>query len=128
MAFNGYLIKIGSIIISSKFIALNSYKSTPNQMTDLDSYTDSNGLLHRNVLPHKSTKIEFNTPPLTLATKIELQSLLPTRVKLSLTYWNDEENVYKTGDFYIPDITFEVSHHTANNIWYNPVRIAFIEY
>ena len=128
MAFSGYMIKIGSNIFPSSFIAINSYKATPNQIIDLDSYRDSNGLLHRSTLPHKATKIEFNTPPLTLAQKIEMQSLLPARVKLALEYWNDEDNVYKTGDFYIPDITFEIYRHTANNIWYNPVRIAFIEY
>lgn len=129
MAFNGYLLKIGTSIFPSSFIQLDTYKSTPNQILDLDSYTDSNGILHRNILPARATKIEFNTPILTLDRKMALQALLPSsRVKFTLQYWNDDTNSYKTGDFYIPDITYEIKRHTSNNIWYNPVRIAMIDY
>lgn len=128
MAFNGYLLKINGIIFPNKYIALDTYISIPNQQTDLDAYTDADGYLHRNVLPHTASKIEFNTPLLDLAKKQSMQSLIPTRVKLILEYWNDEENIYKIGNFYVPSISYSIYRTTEKDIIYNPIRIAFIEY
>jgi CHASE2 domain-containing sensor protein len=129
MAFLGYLIKVGEVVLSTnKYISHGSYISTPNQITDDDTYVDGDGLLHRSTVPHTRSKIEFNTPYLRLADKIALQALLPSRVELSVTYWNDEDNEYQTGKFYVPDITFEIYSTSDTDILYKPIRIAFIEY
>ncbi len=129
MAFEGYLIKINGTAFPNSYILMDSYDSSPNQLMDDDSYTDGDGKLHRNVLPHTRSKLEFNTvPKLTLADKMAIQSFIPTRVKLTVKYWNDESNTYKSGEFYVPDITFPIHDITATDIIYNSTRIAFIEY
>ena len=38
--------------------------------------------------------------------------------KLTLTYWNDEDNIYKTGSFYIPDVTYPIKRIMGNDIVY----------
>ncbi len=128
MAFAGYLLKINSTIFPNKYIQLDSYVSTPNQIMDVDSYRDADGVLHRNTLTHTASKIEFNTPCLNLADKNKLKIYIPTRKKLTLEYWNDDANAYTTGTFYVPDITYDIYHITSNDIIYKPIRIAFIEY
>lgn len=128
MAFQGYLLKINGQILPNKFIALSSYKSTPNQRLDKDSYQDADGLLHRNIMPHQRTKIEFNTIRLHLSQKIEFQAYFSERDKMTIEYWNDETNSYAIGDFYVPDITFEIYRIQGNDIEYNNTRIALIEY
>lgn len=128
MAFAGYLLKFGETEFPNEYIAAGSYKVTPNQIIDEDSYTDGDGVLHRNTLPHTRTKIEFSTPYISLATKTAIQAILSNRTTISATYWNDEDDEYQTGTFYIPDITFEIYTITSTDITYMPVRIALIEY
>jgi hypothetical protein len=128
MAFLGYLIKVGSNTIPLKYISLKSYKSTPNRQIDLDTYRDADGFLRRNILPHRATTIEFSTPYLHLSDKIALQSLLPSRTKLTLTYWNDETNEYTSGNFYIPDVSYDIYQIDGDDIIYMPIAYKFIEY
>lgn len=128
MAFSGYLIKVGSTQIPMKYIAAQSYKSIPNRQQDLDSYRDADGILRRNILPHKVTTIEFNTPYLHLTDKIALQAIIPSRTKQTITYWNEETNTYATGDFYIPDVEYGIYRIDGNDIIYMPILYQFIEY
>ena len=127
--FKGYLLRntaVGKMPLS--FIKANSYSSTPNQVSDKNTYTDENGELQRDPLPHTSTKIEFETVPMKLNQKIQFQKYLPSRTVVELEYWNDETNDYEIGKFYVPSITFPVYAVWGNDILYNPIRVAFIEY
>lgn len=128
MAFAGYLVKIDATPFPNKFIALESYQVTPDQLTDEDDYLDGDGKLHRNVLPHDRTKAEFNTPPINQADNAELQALFPNTVSMAATLWNPRTGAYEAGTYYVPDITFEIYDITATDIKYKPIRIAFIEY
>ena len=130
MEFQGYLLKINGREFPNTFIRAESYKSTPNQQTDQDDYTDGYGELHRNILPHTSTKIEFNLKPLDLAEKIVAQTYLIPRIELSVEYWNDEDNMYKVGRFSIPSIQYTIRHvdRIKKNIKYAETRVALIEY
>lgn len=127
--FLGYLLKIGDNIVPNKF--LQTYLATPNQMQDKGSYQDVDGKLHREVLPHTRTKIEFTTPYLWLEDKMILQSFFPKRSEekqITVEYWDDEDNTYKNGVFYIPDIQYKVYRIRGTNMQYFPMRIALIEY
>lgn len=127
--FNGYLLRntaVGDIPLS--FIKANSYSSSPNQQSDRNTYVDEQGLLHRDVLPHTSTKIEFETVPMNLNQKMQFQKFFPNRTVVELEYWNDETNDYEIGKFYVPTIEFSVYAVWGNDIRYNPIRVAFIEY
>lgn len=127
--FEGWLLKINGFDMTP-YIHAGSYKATPNQQTDVDDYTDGEGFFHRNILPAKATKIEFDIKPVRLADKIKIQEAFPSREEVSVEYWNDESNQYQTGTMYIPDITFEpyMVYREIGDILYNPIRIAVIEY
>ena len=131
MAFQGYLIKVGNYTIPLTFMKLESYKSAPNQRQDLDSYSDANGYLHRNVLSHTATKLEFETPYLSMR---DMRSLIQNiranytddlARTVELTYYDEETDTYKTGTFYMPGT---VEYNWFNKEIYAPSRFAFIEY
>lgn len=137
MNFDGTLIKIGSYLVPLKYIKLDSYDSAPNQRQDIDSGVDNaNGKLVRQTLSHTRSKIEFETPYLHLKDKTELMSNIKKQYvnyqerKVVATYYDDENDVYKTSDFYLPDIHWKYYHVDEKNkdIIYNPTRIALIEY
>ena len=136
MAFEGWLLKFGNKVLPNKFLAYDDYTATPNQRTEVEAYRDLNNLLHRDTSPNVKTKIEFNTRPLWLSEKIEMQSVFASGLinksqrKYNVTYWNDEENAYKTGVFYMPDVDYKIIHvdEETKNILYNEMRFAIIEY
>lgn len=127
-AYQGWLLKINGRIFPMDYIAHASYKATPDQQQDEDSYQDANGRLHRNVLPHTRTKIEWTTPFIHLDDKIAMLAYFPDTVTMSVEYWNDKRNDYTTGTFYVPDIQFPYYDAGETDIRYNPIRIALIEY
>ena len=63
MAYAGYLIKVGNYTIPLSLIRAETY-TVFKSVTDLDSYVDANGELHRNALEHIANKVEFETIPL----------------------------------------------------------------
>jgi uncharacterized protein YjdB len=134
MAFSGYLLKIGSQEIPLKSIKLGSYNVTPDQRIDNASERDATGVLHRAVVEHQATKIEFNTPIMNNTDMAALNKIIhdgytnELERKVSVTYYNPDTDDYKTGDFYVPDTQFVMSHIEGNTIWYDSVRFAFIEY
>lgn len=127
MSYQGYLLKVNGVIFPNNLIAFGSFSITPNQRQDQDSYRDSTGYLHRNILPHKVTKIEFNTKLLHESDKAELETILQGRDEYALEYWNSG---YQTGTFYSPDLKFDMYDidKVSGDIRYKPVRIAMIEY
>lgn len=135
MAFEGYLMKAFGTIFPHKYIQISTYQTTPSQRQDLDSYQDSKGNLHRTVVPHDRSKIVFKTMDnLKLAEKQEIQAFFNGAMsnarerKITLTYWNDEDNMYKVGSFYIPDVTYPIKRIMGNDIVYDSVEYHLIEY
>lgn len=135
MAFEGFLMKAVETTFPHKYIQISTYKTTPSQRQDLDSYQDSKGNLHRTVVPHDRSKIVFKTiDDLKLAEKQEIQAFFNGAMtnarerKVTLTYWNDEDNIYKTGSFYIPDVTYPIKRIMGNDIVYDSVEYHLIEY
>jgi len=118
------------------YMKVEEYKITPDQMLDLDSYRNEQGVLLRNCLDHKVTKIEFTTPPiyntaLNALLKIISDGYTNTKShRLKIRYYDMYTDDYKEGTVYCPDIDFNINHvdEAKKIILYNPVRIAFIEY
>lgn len=138
MAYSGYLIKVGSgndqYTIPLSLIRAETY-TVFKSVTDLDSYVDANGLLHRNALEHIANKVEFETIPLMTNTQFaDLMSNLYNRMtntlerKLSVTLYIPETDAYVTQDMYMPDIKPTLYYADASKIQYNQVRLAFIGY
>lgn len=132
MAFNGsYYIKVGTYEIPLSLMKAESYKSSPAQRQDMDSYVDANGYLHRTVLGHTRSKMEFT---LIYTNDAEFRNFWNgisanytnwAERKVHLTYYNEESDSYNEGDFYLPG-TIDFEHF--NKEIYKEMRIAFIEY
>lgn len=136
MAFLGYLIKVGNYIIPYKYIRFDSY-SVFMSTTDLDSYRDGYGILHRNALDHKPNKVEFETPALLtneefadLMSNIRSNYTVENEKKANVTLYIPEIDGYITQDMYMPDIKPQIYRYNQNidKLQYNPIRLAFIGY
>lgn len=145
MAFTGHLLymqDIGSNPVTYTEIPMDkiryeTYSITPNQRMDLDTgLRDLTGVMHRNVVSHTATKIEFET---VLMKNSELDVLMKSirdhwlvwlERDVNLRYYDPENDVYKSGHFYMPDIQFVMRNVDSTNskINYTQVRFAFIEY
>ena len=139
MGFNGYLIKLGGEygdVLPLKYMRYETYQCSPNQRMDFMSTRDSNGVLHRTVVSHTATKIEFNIPRMDNDNIESFMRLIRSHFTnaqartLTLYYYDMENNDYKTGTFYMPDINFTISNidEWTHKINYAETRVAFIEY
>lgn len=133
--FKGYLIKLGDQEFPYEYIELESYVSTDNQRTELKAYRNANNLLIRQTSPNFKTKIEFNTRAGLWLEDIEkikgiIDKALTNKIerKVKVTYWNNEDLIYKTMYAYIPDVEYTIYMITNNNIQYKSIRFSFIEY
>ena len=134
MAYQGYLIRVGSYTIPLSLIRAETY-TVFMSITDLDSYVDANGLLHRNALDHIANKVEFETVPLLDNTQFaDLMNNLYANItiqkerKASVTLYIPEKDAYVTQDMYMPDIKPTLYYADDSKIQYNQVRLAFIGY
>ena len=135
MAIGNYLIMVGSYKIPLEYMRQETYQITYSTL-DLDSYRDANGVLHRNALSHKVSKIEFNVPMMSMS---KLQTLIKnitdnyvnaTEKKVLVTYYNIETDSYLSQNMYVPDIPFTIRNADLANgiVNMNETRIAFIGY
>lgn len=130
MAFEGWVIRNGNTVLNNDLLADKGYKSNPDQQTDEDSYTDASGLLHRNILSHLRSKIWLSTNELSVTEKKHIQTVLPSRSVVTLTYWNDEREKYLSADFYVPDIDWVIQKIDKKTFarTYDPISVTLIEY
>ena len=138
MAYEGFLIKVGpsgnQYEIPLSIIRAETY-TVFKSVTDLDSYVDADGILHRNALSHIANKVEFETVPLLTNTQFsDLMANLYNRMinalerKISVTLYIPETDNYVTQDMYMPDIKPALYYADETMIQYNQIRLAFIGY
>ena len=134
--FNGFLLKVGNYTVPPSLMKLESY-NVSQLGQDLDSYRDSNGVLHRNALTSKVVKVEFETKD--MLTNLEFSQLMAnirnqytnaTEKKLLMTAYVPELDGYVTQTAYVPDITPSIYNIdvSRNIIHIRSTRIAFIGY
>ena len=127
MSYQGYLLKINGIVFPKRLIKIETYNIAPNQKQTIDAYVDGNGYFHQTILPHRRSKIEFETPALKVVDTILINAMFDDNdTAANIEYYNPKTDSYHTGTAYLPDITYTiVSDH--DGILYNPIRIAIIE-
>jgi hypothetical protein len=129
MTGNGYILKVGSNVFPNSLIAKKGYSNTPDRRQDKNSYTDTRGVTHRNILPVKRTTSKITTIPLTYGQKLIVQAFFPNRDHVEAERWNDEKNAYETGVCYIPDVEYVIDTiDRGGNFYYDPIEIEFIAY
>lgn len=126
-----WLVKVGTYEIPLSLIRYDTYTSYPLQRQDMDSYVDADGYLHRTVMEHSRSKIEFELITLSqqdfegFMANIVANYVNEQERRVHLTYYNDEHGNYLEGDFYMP-ASLEIKR--LNKGLYAQTRIAFIEY
>ena len=138
MSFNGKLIELKTgnnyVEFPLTYIKAESYKITPDQRLESSANRSASGLLVRSTLSHTSSKIEFETIPITNREANAIHTLLTNaftdslRRDLSIKYYDPFSDTYKTADCYMPDIDYPVTRVDGTTIYYDSVRFAFIEY
>ncbi len=129
MTGNGYVLEVDGNIFPNSLLARGGYSNTPDRRQDKNSYTDQRGVTHRNILPVKRTTSKLKTVPLTYGQKLIVQAFFPNRDHVPAKRWNDERNIYETGECYIPDVEYVIDYIDKNgNFHYEPIEIEFIAY
>ena len=115
-----YSFKFGNYIIPDTYIAEGGYDCAPNQRQDVDPWTDSNGLTHRNVVPHTKTEVSITFRSLTwsqftdLITGISSNYLHEGDRDANCTYLDMETMTLKEGHMYLdPSCKFKVKRLNA---------------
>lgn len=141
MAYQGYLIKVGTYTIPFKYIKYDTFQPLWST-TDVDSYRDANSTAHRDsVQVRHPMKVEFETPDISETDFRDLMSNIQSQYLGATTLWNGKQaktcqvtawmpelGEYKTDYCYVPDILPSIRYADEHGIRYNPVRIAFIGY
>ena len=123
-------------IFPNKYIQYNSWSSTPNQREEIKAYRDDNTRnLTRITAAGKKSVFSFKVrSPLHLEDKEEIQRFFTSaeidhdQRKVNLKFWDDENNEYKTGTFYRPNMKFPIIKITDDDIIYGELTIECIEY
>ena len=136
--FRGYLLKAIETgdIFPDEYIKLETWDSTPNSREEIKAYRDENSRdLTRVTAAGKKSSFKFTTRnKLHLSQKKEIQEFFTnaesdhTQRKVELEFWNDEDNEYKTGYFYRPDMNFPIYKITDDDILYRELTIECVEY
>jgi fructose-1,6-bisphosphatase len=142
MLFEGYLFAACDAnfrpvaVFPNKYIQYNSWSSTPNQREEIKAYRDDNTRnLTRITAAGKKSVFSFKVrSSLHLEDKIEIQAFFTNNEldheqrKINLKFWDDENNEYKTGTFYRPNMPFPIIKITDDDIIYGELTIECIEY
>lgn len=123
------------------YIEASSLNITPDQMQDLDSYRNANGVLKRpGVMPYTASKIEANinhTDEKTLDKVMKMlkkgthvEGGIPRENKVKIRFYNPKQMDYTHAWAYFADITYGVygTYRGNGKAIYTPTRIAFITY
>lgn len=127
-------ISIGSLTFDH-LIKADSYQITPNARQDLDSYRDTEGVLHRNALAHTATIIEFDTVPMWDTEFNAMMSSLTTAYssaverKVTITYYDEENRISTSGTFYLDsNWQVKIKQQWGTKVLYDSCHFKFVEY
>lgn len=136
--YRGYLIRFNESGSTStfpqKYLAPGP-STTPDRRLEASAYRDGNGNLQRVTIENYKSEFELITVSnLTLEQKIEIEADMSQGLvdevqrKYHLEYWDHAVNDYKTGCFYLKDITYTINKITGETIIYDSIIYKFIEY
>lgn len=135
MAYQGYLLKIGTYVVPTSIIGAENYFAYVN-MQDYEPWTDNEGYLHREPVELKALKVEFSTRGGMTNTEFAdfmdniRQNFLGGRTdrgrECNVTAYIPEYDSYVTQKGYLSDFQPEMYFADENKIIYKPIRMSFI--
>lgn len=133
MAYNGFLVKVGTYTIPVNYLSARSYKAKLETM-DLDDYRDANGELHRSALGHRIPTVEFQIVKTDGKTVNELfrnisaQYINQNEKRVQATVFVPELCDYVSQDMYLPTLELTIATVNEEEIMYEPFTITMIGY
>lgn len=139
MAYEGYLLRFGhgGFTFPNKYIKFDTYDIAPDQRQDMDSFTDGNGVTHRNALGHTKTNITFSTVEMPgaamdiITSGLRASYISQIETDVNCTYFNPREGIYKAGHFYLdPSVKFRIKKEddAGRSVRYGEMQWVFVEY
>lgn len=127
------LFKFGDFDLTPYMVA-KKYKIRPNARQDLDSYTDAEGITHRNALRHTKSIVSLSIMPMTKEEKVFFMGNItrnyinPLERDANCTYYDEEYDIEKTGHFYLdPNLEFVINEDGPKK-HYEEINMTFTEY
>lgn len=127
MAYNGYRIIINGTTVPDNLIAKGSWNFS-KQKRIVSQWNDANKIEHEDVLPTRQVDIKFSIKPRFLAEHEQIKGILSLQEHIPVTYWDDYDCSYKTGDFKMDAVTFQHKNTEYGDIWYVATPIHLREY
>lgn len=132
MAFENYLVKVGTYSIPLKYVKEKSYKAKVNTL-DLDSHNDANGILHRTVI-QKIPVVTIQTLELTesewnaIWRGMSQNFSIADERRASVSVWVPEWGRYVTQDMYLSDMEITIQEIVNGTIKYNSIQLSWKGY
>lgn len=128
MSYNGYSIKIGGVTIPNRAIVPGSFSLTA-EMRVKKKYQSGTGITKiKYYSANPMHTIKFTLKPGTAAEQATIRSALANKTERSVTYWDDDTGTYKTGNFWIKDVTWTHSFENTNSVYYDKTTVTLVEY
>jgi hypothetical protein len=123
--------------LPNSYLVLGGSASTPKQREEIEAYReDYSRDLHRTTADGMKTKQTFTFRSLTDTQLSALKNVMKNSLvskkerKYKITYWDDENLEYDSGDFYIPDITYTRKRVDEEKkiLYYDEFEMSIVEY
>lgn len=127
MSYDGHRITINGTNVPSEWIEKGTFNTIPKKRV-VSSWTDGNLVEHHDVLTSRKMVISFSIRVRTLADQDRFKSLFVDSEGITVQFWDDRICDYRTGSFYMDDITFAHINSQANSLLYDATPIKLTEY
>lgn len=126
--YNGYRIKLNGTIFPNKYIAKGSFKIT-NQKRVIEIWKDSNQVEHEVTVASTKALITFTIIPRSFAEHQKIMEFTALRYGGTVTveYYDDKNDVYKTASCRLENITFSHRNTYGGSLQYDSANVKLIE-
>lgn len=124
--FNGYRFSINGIPFNDSYIAKGSYSCTREKRV-VGSWKDANGIDHEELAPTDRTVITFQIREHNSNEHALIIPFFQAKDNISITYYDDRSDSYKSGQFRCSNIQFAHLNLTRENIDYKTANVIFTE-
>lgn len=126
MAYAGYRIKINNVIFPNHDMQKGSYNAGRNPRV-ARTWTDLEGIEHEIDYPTEKTVITFSIREHKPADHATLAAFFSTRDNVSVYYWDDNADDYRTGTFRIKDIKWKHRTVEETGAYYEATQVTLEE-
>lgn len=131
--YEGYQIKVGELKLpipdgELKSIFVPDSYNFNREKRLIAEWQDANGKFHHETYPEEKTTISFTIKERSMEQQALLRPLLSQRNNIEAEYWDDINEGYKKGLFFIDKIDSISSIATEDKIYYGELDVTLTEY